>query len=204
VLLKKKFDYSIIFGCGVLFYFLDSRFFLILLIMFLGGLASCFQGDHDYFLDVSMSGSKLGKISILGIPSLLCMIAFYLVISITNFFYGGKNILIYLCESFYRIGTFNFGGGHAVIPLMLAEYTKIIEENEILHSYAVSSLLPGPLFNISAFIGCLLNGFTGGIMSSISIMLPGIFLIMIILPFHTQLTYKIMKIKHRKIQRKLL
>lgn len=184
----KGFDYSIIFGCGILFYFLDSNFLLILLIMMLGGIASCFQGDHDYFLDVSMSNSKLNNISFLGIPAFLSMIAIYLVLFVTSFFYKGTNTLVYLSESFYRIGTFNFGGGHAVIPLMLAEYSKIIEENEILIGYAVSSLLPGPLFNIAAFIGSLLYGLIGGIVSFLSIMLPGIFLIMSILPYHTELT----------------
>jgi chromate transporter len=185
---KQGFDYSIIFGCGILFYFLDSNFILIFLIMMLGGVASCFQGDHDYFLDVSMSSLKLGNIQFLGIPALLTMIAIYLVIFVTNFFYKGMNNLIYLCESFYRIGTFNFGGGHAVIPLMLGEYSKIIEEKEILIGYAISSLLPGPLFNISAFIGSLLYGLIGGIASLLSIMLPGIFFIMTILPYHTELT----------------
>lgn len=184
----KGFDYSIIFGCGILFYFFDSSFLLVLLIMILGGVASCFQGDHDYFLDVSMSSSKLAKIPFLGIPALLTMIAIYLLFFVTNFFYKGSNTLIYLCESFYRIGTFNFGGGHAVIPLMLAEYSKIIEENEILIGYAISSLLPGPLFNVAAFIGSLVYGLIGGIASLICIMLPGIFLIMIVLPFHTELT----------------
>jgi len=184
----KTFDYSIIFGCGILFYFLDYNFLLILFIMLIGGIASCFQGDHDYFLDVSMSGSKLGQISFLGFPAFLTMIAIYLVLFISNFFYRGTNIALNLSESFYRIGTFNLGGGHAVIPLMLAEYSKIIEENEILIGYATSSLLPGPLFNISAFIGCLLNGLIGGLISFISIMLPGIFLIMIVLPYHTSLT----------------
>jgi len=186
---KKRFDYSVIFGCGILFYFFDSSFLLILLIMILGGVASCFQGDHDYFLDVSMSSSKLGNIRFLGIPALVTMITIYFVLFMANFIYKGSNTLIYICESFFRIGTFNFGGGHAVIPLMLAEYAKIIEENEILIGYAISSLLPGPLFNIGAFIGSLINSsLIGGIASLISIMLPGILLIMIVLPFHIQLT----------------
>lgn len=185
---KKSFDYSIILGCGFLFYFLDFNFILILLIMLAGGIASCFQGDHDYFLDVSMSGYNLENISFLGMPALVAMIAYYLVLLSTLIFYVKNSMFLYLLESFYRIGTFNFGGGHAVIPLMLAEYSKIIEENEILHGYAITALLPGPLFNIAVFIGCLLNGLVGGIISLFSIMLPGIFIIMFILPFHTQLT----------------
>jgi chromate transporter len=184
---KKTFDYSIIIGCGILFYYFDN-FALILVIMFLGGIASCFRGDHDYFLDVSMSHSKLEKIHFLGSPALFMMVSIYGILFVFTIFYRRSSMFLYLIESFYRIGTFNFGGGHAVIPLMLAEYSKIIEESEILHGYAISSLLPGPLFNISAFIGCLLYGFFGGIISLLSIMLPGIFIIMIILPYHTQLT----------------
>lgn len=185
---KQSFDYSIIFGCGFLFYFLGHNFIVILLIMIGGGVASCFQGDHDYFLDVSMSSYNLENIDFLGIPALLSMISYYMLVFFMSIIYVKDSIFLYLLESFYRIGTFNFGGGHAVIPLMLAEYSKKIEEKEILHGYAITALLPGPLFNVAAFVGCLLNGFFGGIISLISIMLPGIFIIMTILPFHTKLT----------------
>ena len=186
-LAKTRFDFSIIIISGVLYFFFNN-FAIILMIMITAGFASCFQGDHDFFLDVCSTITKLDNIPFLGFPAFLTMITIYGTLFFSYLFVGAKSQIFYLMESFFRIGTFNFGGGHAVIPLMLAEYSKIIEEYEILHGYAVSSLLPGPLFNIAAFIGCLISGVIGGLIAFIFIMLPGIFLIMIILPHHNYLT----------------
>jgi chromate transporter len=186
-LAKKYYDFTIIIICGILCYY-SNNFGFIIIIMILGAILSTIQGDHDYFLDVSMDHLNLDEIKYLGSPAFFIMFLIYLFLFILRVIPKSLNINIYLMESFFRIGTFNFGGGSAIIPLILSEYSKLIEEIDILNAYAIKSLLPGPLFNISAFIGVMLSGILGGFISSIFIMLPGILYIMIALPYHSDLT----------------
>ena len=61
-------------------------------------------------------------------------------------------------ESFFRIGASVIGGGHVVIPLIFSEFHKIISDEDILTAFSVVSILPGPMFNISGYIGTIING----------------------------------------------
>lgn len=186
-LAKNYYDFLVIIICGILCFYKDN-FAFIIFILILGAILSCAKGDHDYFLDVSMSHLKLKEIKYLGFPALVISFITYLILFILSIYPARLYIDIYLMESFFRIGTFNFGGGHAVIPLMLSEYKFLIEESEILNIYAIKSLLPGPLFNISAFVGTMLSGIFGGFISSVFILLPGILNIMFVLPYHSEIT----------------
>jgi chromate transporter len=79
-------------------------------------------------------------------------------------------------ESYFKMGCFMFSGGHMIAPLLLAEYSKdnLIEEAEILQGMALTSLTPGPIANISGYIGTLINGIFGGLLASVFLFLPGI------------------------------
>jgi chromate transporter len=190
-LAKRKYDFFIILICAILCFYWNNFGFMIFIMLF-GAFASCSYGDHDYFLDLFNMNLSLKEIKYLGFPSFIIMVIIYSFLFVISFFQKENYMNIYLMESFYRIGTFNFGGGHAVIPLMLSEYSKLIEESEILNGYAIMSLLPGPLFNISAFVGCMLSGIFGGLLSSIFILLPGILNIMIVLPYHIEISRNIL------------
>lgn len=75
-----------------------------------------------------------------------------------------KTILL-LFSSFIKIGTFTFGGGYAMIPLIqkeVVEKRKWITDKEILEIIAIAESTPGPIaVNAATFIGYRTAGFWG-------------------------------------------
>ncbi|CEL99834.1 unnamed protein product [Vitrella brassicaformis CCMP3155] len=116
-------------------------------------------------------------------------------------------------EAFYRIGSFIFGGGQVVLPMILETVVQFdrcdpdagttcvdkelptvrdggpswISQEEFLTGLAVAQAMPGPLFNISGYIGVLVGGAGGAFLCWIGLFLPGILLIFGVLPFWTSL-----------------
>ncbi|MFT6815277.1 MAG: chromate transporter [Sphingobacteriales bacterium] len=104
---------------------------------------------------------------------------------------------IRLFENFYRNGILIFGGGQVLIPYMFTEFVQMksyLTGNEFLTGLAIQQSLPGPVFAFSSFIGGLSMreyGTAGQIFGSfvalLGINLPGILLIMIIIPLWDKL-----------------
>jgi chromate transport protein ChrA len=102
------------------------------------------------------------------------------------------NAIMQLFSTFYLIGTLIFGGGPVVIPMIqgfMGQHAWMTN-NEFTSALAIISLLPGPMFNISAFCGVvamrnegLFYQFMGAIISWLAIFFPGLFLKVMILPF---------------------
>lgn len=89
----------------------------------------------------------------------------------------------------YRAGALVFGGGHVVLPLLNDTVVAggLIPESRFLAGYSAAQALPGPLFTFSAFLGTV-GGNTspallGGILALIAIFLPGLLLLVGLLPF---------------------
>jgi chromate transporter len=53
---------------------------------------------------------------------------------------------------------------------------------QFLQGYALAQLLPGPLFNISAYIGAAYLGVSGAFVGWVALFLPGLLLVMALLP----------------------
>ncbi len=109
-----------------------------------------------------------------------------------------------LFENFYRFGSFVFGGGDVLIPLMLDQYVarptseKVIRKNPNLIRIEQSDLLtgagmvraiPGPVFSIASFAGgvALKKGgpkiqLLGCIIGSVAIFLPSALLVLFFFP----------------------
>jgi len=87
-------------------------------------------------------------------------------------------------ESFFRIGSLIFGGGHVVIPMILNEFSELgyLNEDQFLNGFALQSALPGPMFNISAYVGSVMGGFLGGLICWICLFLPGFLFVWAALP----------------------
>jgi chromate transporter len=109
-----------------------------------------------------------------------------------------------LFENFYRFGSFVFGGGDVLIPLMLDQYvvrptseTAVkknpdiikVEREELLTGAGMVRAIPGPVFSIASFMGGialkkegkevqLLGCFIG----SIAIFLPSALLVLFFFP----------------------
>lgn len=92
-------------------------------------------------------------------------------------------------DSFYRSGSFVFGGGHVVLPLLEKEFVPSgwLSEEAFLAGYGVTQAVPGPLFTFAAYLGTVMNGWQGGVVATIAIFLPAFLLVIGALPFWDQL-----------------
>lgn len=114
---------------------------------------------------------------------------------------------IRLFENFYRNGILIFGGGQVLVPLMYTEFVEVkhyLSNSEFLSGFALQQALPGPTFSFTSFIGSMSlgnNGFgvsgqiIGSIVAVIGINLPGLILILFIVPFWEDLK-KITRIRN--------
>jgi chromate transporter len=94
-----------------------------------------------------------------------------------------------LFEVFYRAGALVFGGGHVVLPLL---ETRVVEAGWVsvdafLAGYGATQAVPGPLFTFAAYLGAIVRpgpeGILGASIALLGIFLPGILLLMGVLPF---------------------
>jgi chromate transporter len=103
------------------------------------------------------------------------------------------NHAIAFFEAFYRTGALVFGGGHVVLPLLQAATvsTGWTDNNTFLAGYGAAQALPGPLFSFAAYLGAVVqpppNGALGAAIALIAIFLPGLLLVIGVLPFWNQL-----------------
>lgn len=109
-----------------------------------------------------------------------------------------------LFENFYRFGSFVFGGGDVLIPLMLDQYVVRptseralkknpdiikVEREELLTGAGIVRAIPGPVFSIASYMGgiALKNEgprvqLLGCIIGSIAIFLPSALLVLFFFP----------------------
>jgi len=103
---------------------------------------------------------------------------------------------IQIFESFYRVGSYIYGGGQVVLPLLLTEVVVPgwVTEEQYFAGFALQQALPGPLFNFSAYLGAIAlgkqygsldigRGILGALIAWFGLFAPGIFLILGMLPF---------------------
>lgn len=114
---------------------------------------------------------------------------------------------IRLFENFYRNGILIFGGGQVLVPLMYTEFVEVkhyLTNSEFLSGYALQQILPGPTFSFSSFLGGMSMGnkgasiigqVAGSVVAVIGLNLPGLILILFIVPFWDDLK-KITRIKN--------
>jgi len=85
----------------------------------------------------------------------------------------------------YKTGSLVFGGGPIVIPLLLLNLvsTHYINTHQFLLGFSAVSCLPGPMFNLAAFIGGLHGGYLNAAVLWACLMFPGIIMQFGVLPF---------------------
>ena len=93
-----------------------------------------------------------------------------------------------LFSGFVRAGTFVFGGGHVVLPLLEAETVQPgwVGADAFLAGYGAAQLVPGPLFTFATYLGALApapGGLVGAALATVAIFLPGLLLLLAALPF---------------------
>ncbi len=92
---------------------------------------------------------------------------------------------------FFKIGSFTFGGGYAMILLIEREVVKIknwVTEEEILDILTASQSMPGAIaINSATFIGYKIGGKTGAVTATIGVILPSFLMITIIAMFFSKI-----------------
>lgn len=114
---------------------------------------------------------------------------------------------IRLFENFYRNGIMIFGGGQVLVPFMYTEFVEMkayLSSDQFISGYAFQHALPGPTFSFTSFVGgmTLKNAgyniygqMLGAGIAVLGINLPGLILILFIVPFWNDLK-KITRIKN--------
>ena len=90
--------------------------------------------------------------------------------------------------SFIKIGLFAFGGAYAVLPLIeeqMVTNTKWMSFEEFSDLVAIDELTPGPIIiNSSTFIGMKLGGIPGAIVATLSCIVPGCILALVLIKLY--------------------
>jgi chromate transporter len=96
-------------------------------------------------------------------------------------------------DSFFRVGSLVFGGGHVVLPLIQAEVVPPgwITNEQFIAGYGAAQAVPGPLFTFAAYLGAVMrpwpNGWVGAALALGAIFLPSFLLIVGGLPLWNRL-----------------
>ena len=107
--------------------------------------------------------------------------------------------------SFFKIGLFTFGGGHAMIALLENEFSekkKWISHEEFVDVVVISESTPGPIaINAATYIGYKRYGFLGSLFATVGVCVPSFVIIYLIsLFFDAFMSLKIVEAAFRGIQ----
>ncbi|MCW8329388.1 chromate efflux transporter [Photobacterium sp. SDRW27] len=90
-----------------------------------------------------------------------------------------------LFNIFYQAGSFVFGGGHVVLPLLEPMLDGMVEPDTFLSAYAAAQLVPGPMFTMASYLGASAmvdSPVLGSLIATIAVFLPGSLLLFAFLP----------------------
>ncbi|KAF2956212.1 chromate transporter [Marinitoga sp. 38H-ov] len=91
--------------------------------------------------------------------------------------------MIRLFLMFFKISALALGGGYAMIPVMLKNLTSnnLITEEEFKEILSIAQAMPGPIaFKVSWLIGKKINGIYGALITSLGILIPPFFSIVLV------------------------
>jgi len=92
----------------------------------------------------------------------------------------GKLLLFFL-----KAGSLTFGSGLVIVPFLekgLVQQTGWLDERQFLIAVAMGMLSPGPVVITATFVGYIVAGFWGSVISTIGIFLPSFLLVLIVAP----------------------
>ena len=153
-LLKDNIGYIIAF-LTALFLIIYPSSFNQLVCLILSGLLGMFVYRVQKRKDKNIN--FLMKFSFWQLFPLILFFIFLLALPIINEIFNSN--LLNLANSFFRVGSMVFGGGHVVLPLLKEEFVTsgLIENDLFLAGYGASQAIPGPLFTFSSYLGIFFN-----------------------------------------------
>jgi chromate transporter len=95
-------------------------------------------------------------------------------------------ILPTLFLTFLKIGSVLYGGGYVLLAFLRSDFVirlGWLTEKQLIDAIAVGQVTPGPLFTTATFIGYILAGVPGAIISTVGIFLPSFFFVAISNPY---------------------
>jgi chromate transporter len=98
---------------------------------------------------------------------------------------GGGSILSKLLLFFLKAGSLTFGSGLVIVPFLeqgLVQQYNWLDERQFLIAVAIGMISPGPVVITATFVGYLVAGFWGSLVSTIGIFLPSFLFILIAAP----------------------
>jgi len=104
-----------------------------------------------------------------------------------------QNQAIALFDTFFRVGSLVFGGGHVLLPLLQREVVPAgwVSNEQFITGYAAAQAVPGPLSTFAAYLGAISkpapNGWLGAVIALVAIFLPSFLFVIGILPFWNRL-----------------
>ncbi len=98
---------------------------------------------------------------------------------------AAPSLWISMIDTFYRVGSIVFGGGHVVLPMIEREVVPPgwVTDAEFLAGYGATQAVPGPLFTFAGYLGTVMAGWQGAIIATIAMFFPSFLLVLGTLPF---------------------
>ena len=98
-------------------------------------------------------------------------------------FERGRN-MSELFLTFFKIGSFTFGGGYAMIAQIketICEKKGWLSENELMEVITIAESTPGPIaINLATFVGYKRRGFIGSLLATLGVVLPSLVILYVI------------------------
>lgn len=92
-----------------------------------------------------------------------------------------QSVYYEIFDTYYRVGSIVFGGGHVVLPMLQREVE--LSADMFLTGYGAAQAVPGPLFTIAGFLGQITAGTGGALLAVFAMFLPSFLLVIGTLPF---------------------
>jgi chromate transporter len=138
----------------------------------------------------SASGGSAVRVPLgrgIAIGAWLVLLALLVLLPVARHASGSHALAVF--DSFFRVGSLVFGGGHVVLPLLQAEVVGPgwIDNEDFVAGYGAAQAVPGPLFTFAAYLGFVMqhepNGPSGAALALVAIFLPSFLLVIGALPF---------------------
>lgn len=98
---------------------------------------------------------------------------------------ASKSTLAKLLLFFLKAGSLTFGSGLVIVPFLqqgLVEQYNWLDERQFLIAVAVGMISPGPVVITATFVGYLVAGFWGSLVSTVGIFLPSFIFVLVVAP----------------------
>jgi chromate transporter len=111
--------------------------------------------------------------------------------------------IYHVFENFYRFGSIVFGGGQALLPMLLYQYvtranSQLITADQLLTGFGMVQAVPGPVFSVCSFIGGVIMSqygpvwqIIGCITATLAVFLPSTLLLFFLFPIYENLKHHV-------------